>query len=391
MNVLKRFTNRIFPLSDTLPDWNNNEFLGQNLENIPEHNITAQEVLEETILSSAENLLGTTEELDPFFPEEFIDLATWESIMNSSESIMNSSESIMNSSESIMNSSESNMFGTREELDHSSPEEFDLATLESFMNSFNIDHFPSLYNDNITLVGLDDWLVDTQEDVMDQNACQIPNDFVDDAVMSAPTPENHTVPEAISDTTAVVPDVVPQSHTSEPAPENDTISEPISDITTVVSDIVSESPMSVPESPANTTDAGVFSNSISLDINQVDPAFLALLQDLEKSAESNVQSNSKKRSLEVRNGPIEPSARKKKRQPSNCSTDVGTVFDSVAERRTKNNAASRVYRASRKAREKELLERKEKLSEENEVLKSKVNELTAAVMHLKKYVVNRLK
>ena len=376
MNVLKRYTNRIFAFSDIFPDWNTNaEFPVQNLENIWEHNITAQEPLEETILSPAEHLLGTREELDQFFPEELNNLAT-------PESNMNSLESNMNSLESNMNSSEANMFSTREELNHSFMEKFiDLATIESNINLFNIDPFTSLDNYNIAN-GLDDLLVDTKDDAVGQNASQIPNDFLDDVVTIAPTPENHTIPEPISDTIAVVPDVVPESPTSVPVPENHTIPEPISNITVVVPDVVSESPLSVPVPSVDTT-------KTSLHNSQVDPACLALLENLEKFAKSNVESNSRKRSLEVKVESNDPTM--KKRQSSSRSTDKRTVSDSVDERRIKNNAASRDYRASKKARHNKLFKQEKELLEENEVLKSKVQELTREVTYLKNYVVNRLR
>ena len=304
-----------------------------NLENTLEHNITAQEVLEETILSPDENLLGIKEELDHFFPEEFINLATLESNMNSSESNMNSSESIM--------------------------------------NSINNDLFTSLDNDDIT-DGLDDLLVDTDEDVVGQNACQIPNDFFYDAVTSAPAPENRTIAEPISDTAAVVPDVVPESPTSEPAPENHTISEPISDTAAVLPDVVSESPMSVPE------------------------AFLTLLEDLEKFAESNLEPTCRKRSLEMNdesNDPTAPPVSKKKRQPSNSSRDVmeHQVSEKSNEEREKNNDACKKSRAKKKANRNELFEQEKELLEENKVLKSKVEELTKAVTDLRNYLVNRLR
>ena len=315
INVLKRFSNRIFALLDTLPDYpwiNNAEFPVQNLENIPEHNITAQEVLEETILSPAENMLGTKEELDHFFPEEFIDL----------------------------------------------------ATLESNMNSFDIDPLASLLvPDNVHITDcLDDLLVDIKEGVPCQNACQIPNNFPN-VFRSESAPENHTISEPISDTTAVVPDVVP------------------------------ESPLSVPESPEDTTDAGVFANDLSLNINQLNPAILELLEDLEKSVETNVEANSRKRSLEMKeesNDPTEAPVSKKKRLPSSSSTDAGAAPDKIVERRIKNNAASRVCRASRKARHGKLFEQEKELLEENKVLTSKVKELTITVEYLRSYLVNRL-
>ena len=312
INVLKRFSNRIFALLDTLPDYpwiNNAEFPVQNLENIPEHNITAREVLEETILSPAENLFGTKEELDHFFPEEFIDL----------------------------------------------------ATLESNMNSFDIHPLTSLLvPDNVHITdGLDDLLVDIKEGAPCQNACQIPNN---DVFKSESAPENHTISEPISDTTAVVPDVVP------------------------------ESPLSVPESPEDTTDAGVFANDFSLDINQLNPAILELLEDLEKSVETNVETNSRKRSHEMKEASNDPAEAPvcKKRLPSSSSTDAGAAPDKVVERRIKNNAASRVCRASRKARHNKLFDQEKELLEENKVLTSKVKELTITVEYLRDYLINRL-
>ena len=314
--MLKRFTNRIFALLDILLDYpwiNNAEFPVQNLENIPEHNITAREVLEETILSPAENLLGTKEELDHFFPEEFINL----------------------------------------------------ATLESDMNSFNIEPLTSLLDtDNVNITdGLDDLLVDTKEDVACQNACQIPKNFLIDVFESEPALEHYTSSEPTSDTTAVVPDVVP------------------------------ESPPSVPESPKDSTDTGVFANDFSLGISQLNPAILELLENLEKSAETNVEANSRKRSVEVKeesNDSMEAPISKKKRLPSSSSTDAGTAPDKIVERRIKNNAASKVCRASRKARHNKLFEQEKELLEENKVLTSKVKELTIRVEYLRNYLVNRL-
>jgi hypothetical protein len=303
----KSFLNRIFSYLDTLPDYpwiNNAEFPVQNLENIPEHDITAQEVLEETILSPAENLLGTTEELDHFFPEDFINL----------------------------------------------------ATMESNMNSFNVDHLTNLLVANDAIQnGLGDLLVDTKEVVGCQNACQIPNDFLDDVLKSAPAPKNYIVPEPITDfdTTAVVPDVVP------------------------------ESPLSVADSPADTTDAGDFANS--LDLSQLDPAVLALLEKLERPPENNVEANSRKRALEVKE---EAPVCKKKRQQSSSSTR--TDPEKVVERRVKNNAASRACRASRKAKHNELFQLEQELSEENKVLTSQVNELTTTVEYLRNYLISRL-
>jgi hypothetical protein len=248
------------------------------------------------------------------------------------------------------------LLGTTEELDHFFPEDFmNLATMESNMNSFNVDHLTNLLVTNDAIQnGLGDLLVDTKEVVGCQNACQIPNDFLDDVLKSAPAPKNYIVPEPITDfdTTAVVPDVVP------------------------------ESPLSVADSPADTTDAGDFTNS--LDLTQLDPAVLALLEKLERPPENNIAANSRKRALEVKEAPV----CKKKRQQSSSSTR--TDPEKVVERRVKNNAASRVCRASRKAKHNELFQLEQELSEENKVLTSQVNELTTTVEYLRNYLVSRL-
>ena len=299
----------MFFFSDTLPDYPwITEFPVQNIENIPEHNgVTAQEVLEETILSPAENLLGTMEELDHFFPEEFINL----------------------------------------------------AAMESNMNSFNTDPLTGLLATDVIMPnGFGNFLVDAKEGVACEDACQIQNGILD--VLKS-KPENNIIPEPITDfdTTAVVP----------------------------------ASPLLVPDSPVDTTDSGVFANNFSLDIGQLNPEIIALLENLEKSVKSNVEPNGRKRILAVEeesNAPIEVPAIKKKKQQSCSSTDEETITDKVVERRIKNNAASRVCRASRKARHQELFQCEKELSEENKVLAKQVKDLSATVEYLRNYLVNRL-
>ena len=312
-----RFTNIIFYFfSDTLPDYPwITEFPVQNIENIPEHNgVTAQEVLEETILSPAENLLGKMEELDHFFPEEFINL----------------------------------------------------AAMESNMNSFNTDPLTGLLATDVIMPnGFGNFLVDAKEGVACEDACQIQNGILDVLKSKPENPGNNILPEPITDfdTTAVVPNVVPAS------------------------------PLSVPDSPVDTTDSGVFANNFSLDIDQFNPEIIALLENLETSVESNVEPNGRKRILAVEeesNVPIEAPAIKKKKQQSCSSTDEETITDKVVERRIKNNAASRVCRASRKARHQELFQCEKELSEENKVLAKQVKDLSATVEYLRNYLVNRL-
>ncbi len=254
-----------------------------------------------------------------------------------------------------------------EELDHFFPEEFiNLAAMESNMNSFNTDPLTGLLATDVIMPnGFGNFLVDAKEGVACEDACQIQNGILDVLKSKPENPGNNIIPEPITDfdTTAVVPNVVPAS------------------------------PLSVPDSPVDTTDSGVFANNFSLDIDQLNPEIIALLENLEKSVKSNVEPNGRKRILAVEeesNVPIEAPAIKKKKQQSCSSTDEETITDKVIERRIKNNAASRVCRASRKARHQELFQCEKELSEENKVLAKQVKDLSATVEYLRNYLVNRL-
>jgi hypothetical protein len=249
------------------------------------------------------------------------------------------------------------LLGTTEEIDYFFPEEFmNLAAIESNMNSFNTDPLAGLLAmDNVVMPNIfGDFLV--KEEIARPNACQIQSLFLE------PTPEN-IFPEPIDDfdTTAVVPNVVPAS------------------------------PLSVPDSPVDSNDYGNF--NLSLDINQLNPAVLALLENLERSVEANDKPNSRKRALVVEEEssvPIEAPACKKRKPQSCSSTDEEIVPDKATERRVKNNVASRVCRASRKARHGELFQQEKELNEENKELRSKVQKLSATVEYLRKNLVNRL-
>ena len=284
-------------LSGILPDdtWiDNTEFPVENFE-IPEHNVvTAREVLEETILSPAENLLGTTEELDHFFPEEFINLAAIESNMNS------------------LYTQPTNQFDT--------------------------------------------YVFNAEEKNKFETPCMIQNNNM---IQLNPVPSGISEPVPDFDSIAVVPNVIPAS------------------------------PLSVPDSPVDEADSGVLANNFTLD--QLHPEIVALLESLEKSVEMGVNSNHLKRAAEEENCvPKEEPAYKKKKLQSCSSTDEESIPDKVVERRIKNNAASRVCRASRKARHAELFRKEKELAKENEELTTKVNELSATVEYLRNYLVTKL-
>ena len=224
------------------------------------------------------------------------------------------------------------LLSTKEQLDQFPQEKFSIqATIEPKVNCSKTDALTSRLDTNNVI------------NIARQIACAIPDDFFNDGVTSEP------------DTTTVAPNVVPEPFLSV---------------------------------PANTTNAGAGNISHHQHpINQHNQA-----ENPEKSAESNVKANSRKRSLEVteeRNDHTDASFSKKKRQPSHSST--GWVSEKVVERRIKNNAASRVYRASRKTCHNKLFEQEKELSEENKLLRSKVKELTVIVEYLRNYLANSIR
>lgn len=283
---------------DVLPDdlcIDNTELLEQNLENV-----TAQEVLEETILSPAKNMLGGVQELNNFFPEEFINLAALESNMTS--------------------------FSTGPSNIAAMPQDF----CELFANA--------------------------KEDVC-QNACQIENAALDGFNLET-APQDNIIE-------------------SEPTTECEAIA--------VVPNLVSKSPMSVPPSPINSSDFAVLSESLSIDIDQLDE----LLENLEKSNKGNMEPTCTKQALK-RSATSKARVCKKMKSQACRSTDDEQLFDKVVERRIKNNAASRVCRASRKARHQDLFRQEKELLSENKKLYIQVAELLAKVDYLKSCLVKRL-
>ena len=300
-------------LTDAFPDnpWiDNTEFPVQNLD-IPESNLTAQEVLEETILSPTGNLPSREAELVNFFPEEFINLSTIESNMNS------------------------------------------LNTLHTTAG------FPTTNNDIMANI-FGDFVVDAKQK---EAASQI--QYGTFLRKPKPVPQNDLIPEPIPDfdSTAVVPNVFPAS------------------------------PESVPDSPVETTDSGIFASDFDFDISNLDPSIITLLDNLEKSAEASVEPCNRKRALVVEDESaeqLETPVCKKRRQPGIPVEDKEVAVDKVDARRIKNNAASRVCRASRKARHADLFCQEKELGEENEKLAKTVKELSETVEFLRSYLVNRL-
>ena len=181
---------------------------------------------------------------------------------------------------------------------------------------------------------------------------------------------------------------------SKPFPQSNLVPDPIPDFdsTAVVPNVFPSSPESVPDSPVDTTDSGIFANNFPLDISQFDPAILTLLDNLEKSTESNVASDNRKRVLveDKSADQLETPVCKKKKKPPCVSVEDEEIVDKVVARRIKNNAASRVCRASRKARHEDLFRQEKELCEENQELANKVKELSTTVEYLRSYLVNRL-
>ncbi|XP_028407117.1 uncharacterized protein LOC114529503 [Dendronephthya gigantea] len=294
-----------FDLEDIFPDdpWiENTDVPVQNLE-IPEHSVvTAREVLEETILSPDVNVQSTVvEETDHFFSEQFINL----------------------------------------------------ATMESNVNSLAADPMAGFEaTDNMIMRNFEELLANVKQDVPEftyEASSQLQNFHVH----VSPEPENDL-------TAAVVPDVM-----------------------------IAENVPSLPESPTDTTNSGVFANDFSLDLNQLDPAIVKLLENLERSEDTTVKPDSKKRPLVEVEEPVDTVPASKKTKSQSCSSEE-RVPDKIAVRRMKNNEASRVCRASRKARHNDLFDQEKKLTIENKELAAKVKELSATVEYLRNHLVVKL-
>ena len=169
--------------------------------------------------------------------------------------------------------------------------------------------------------------------------------------------------------------------------------EPVAEVdltAAVVPDVmIPENVPSLPGSPVDTTDSGVFANDFSLDISQLDPAIVKLLENLERSEETTVKPDIMKRPLVEVSESADSIPASKKTKSQSCSSEEG-ISDKITERRIKNNEASRVCRASRKARHTELFIQEKQLAIENEELAAKVKELSATVEYLRKHLVVKL-
>ena len=153
---------------------------------------------------------------------------------------------------------------------------------------------------------------------------------------------------------------------------------------------------SLPVSPANTTIA----NDSSLNMNQLEPAIVALLEKFEKSnhenhgflqrSHSSDSTNSRKRPLEENSSSakgVAPASKKIMGQP--CSSrDEETVPDNIVKNR-KKNTASRVRGPSKLLLR--VLEQKKQLEKENEELKCKLEELSREFEFRRNYIVSKLK
>ena len=138
-------------------------------------------------------------------------------------------------------------------------------------------------------------------------------------------------------------------------------------------------------------------HSILPEITELDPSVLSMLESSDASSipdESKVSPNLRKReSTDVVERDRPPIKRSKLLESSSLDKLALTSdqsSDKVAERRRKNNEASRICRATRKARHQELFDRENELIRENNELTSKIEDLSSTVNFLRNYLVEKL-
>lgn len=253
----------------------------------------------------------------------------------------------------------------------------------------------------------DDWLINGSSDLLDQSFLEKYIDLaaLDSCINSCPAtaPVQDTMPNVLDNllistgqdplnNELSVEDGYYQTITPSPSNESlvdiETVSE--TDSVALVPDITDEICLLSPD------ENNVESSMLAIDQNDllltIDPSVLSLLDNFEQylPVENEVTLNPKKRPLSSNDNSSNP--KKMKVSTSSCSSsdDLPVLHDKTVERRIKNNAASRVCRASRKARHQDLFDSEKELISENKELTCKVEELSGMVEFLRNYLVEKL-